>query len=207
MSGDPANLEVYSPGERQRIPEAGGWAMITRKLPPLERALDREIRVGRVFYVERSGGNVDAEGFAPDGTCKALCRSPWGDVWLWPYEYSLIPVLDVVALWAAEELVFHPLQIEGARFNEIAFYARSRGIGLADAAAMALGTLSGSVGWFEPRADLAEECEALERSVHRPWPVRIGERASPIQAPPASGRTACPTPPRGKPRSGTPPPS
>lgn len=37
---------------------------------------------------------------------------------------------------------------------------------------MALGSLSGPVGWFEPREDLAEECEAMERAVHEPWEIR-----------------------------------
>lgn len=79
-------------------------------------------------------------------------------------------------MWSDGELIFHPSRIDDVRFSEIAFYARSRGIGLADAAVMALGTLTGPVGWFEPRPDLAEECEAMERSVHRSWSVRIGSK-------------------------------
>jgi len=165
---NPANAEVYNPGESQRIPAAGAWVLIPRQLPPLEGNIDRNIRVGRVFYVERSGSNVDAVGFAPDGTYKVLCRSPWGDVCLWPYEYSTLPTTTLVDLWTAGELVFHPLRVEAARFSEVVFYARSRGIALADAAVMALGAgeFAGSIGWFEPRPDLAAECEAMERRVH-----------------------------------------
>jgi hypothetical protein len=169
--GDPANMEVYDPREKSRIPDAGAWAMIVRQLPPIEGGLNENLRVGRLFYLEQIEGTDDA-GFLRNGTYKALCRSPWGDLHLWPYEYSTFDTADVVSLWASGELVFHPLNIDSARLSEIAFYARSRGIGLADAAVMALGTLAGPVGWFEPRADLAEDCEAMERRVHSTvWPI------------------------------------
>jgi len=172
--GNPANLEVYDPRAGSRVPAGGAWALITRKLPPLEHNLDREMRVGRIFFVEHLG-NADEAGFLPDGSYKVICRSPWGDLCLMPYEYSVVPVADILSMWSAEELVFHPLRVDDARFNEIAFYARSRGIALGDAAAMALGTLAGSgVGWFEPRPDLAEECEAMEARVHHPWLTRFG---------------------------------
>lgn len=169
---DPANAEIYNPGERQRIPATGAWAMVTRQLPPLEGRMDQEMRVGRVFHVERSGTNTDAVGFAPDGSYKVLCHSPWGDVCLWPYEYSTITTATLVELWATGELVFHPLRVEAARFSEVVFYARSRGLPLADAAVMALGAeeFAGGIGWFEPRPDLAAECEAMERRVHS-WPA------------------------------------
>lgn len=173
LRGDPANLEVYDPGPRQRLPEAGAWGLITRKLPPLESAVDKEIKVGRIFYLERLP-NTDADGFIKGGLYKALLRSPWGELHLWPYEYSTIEPLAVISMWSEGELIFHPLRIDDARLQEIAFYARTRGIGLADAAVMALGTLTGNVGWFEPRSDLAEECEAMEQSVHSVrWPVRV----------------------------------
>lgn len=170
LYGDPANLLVHDPGEKQRVPAGGAWAMVTRQLPPVEGGVDRNMRVGRVFYVEHLS-NADSAGFLPDGSYRVLCRSPWGDVCLWPYEYSVFPAVDLTELWAVGELIFHPLHIDDARFSQVVFYARSRGIGLADAAVMALGTLSGPVGWFEPRPDLAEACEAMERRVHRPWPV------------------------------------
>jgi hypothetical protein len=181
LCGDPANVEVYDPRPKSRLPEGGAWGLITRKLPALEGGVDREIRVGRIFYLERQP-NSDGEGFNSQGLYKALLRSPWGDLHVWPYEYSTIEPLALTEMWSAGELVFHPLRVDDARFQEIAFYARSRGIGLADAAVMALGTLSGNVGWFEPRADLAEECEAMERSVHSvawaPRLSRVGKGAS-----------------------------
>jgi hypothetical protein len=169
LCGDPANLEVYSPGERQRIAATGAWVMITRKLPPIEGGADKEFRVGRIFYAEHLP-NADAVGFAPNGSYKVICRLPWASVCLWPYEYAAIDVTAVTEMWTAGELVFHPLRIDGARLTDICFYARSRGIGLADAAVMALGTLAGAVGWFEPCAGLAEQCEEMERAVHdRPY--------------------------------------
>lgn len=164
--GSIRNRDVYRPGAGQLIPEVGAWAMITRSLPAIEGDIDREFRPGRVFYVERLRSGVDSEGFGPDGTYKVRCLSPWGELCLWPYEYGTIDSTTLVELWTAGELVFHPLRVDEARFSEVAFYARSRGIGLADAAVMALGGLAGAgVGWFEPRSDLAEQCETLAEAM------------------------------------------
>lgn len=174
---DPANMEVYDPRPSQRIEPVGSWIMITRQLPAIEGRIDEHVRVGRIFFVERDP-SAGEDGFLLNGTYKVVLHSPWGDVHLWPYEYATIPVDDVVKLWSTEEVVFHPIHIDDARFSEIAFYARTRGIGLADAAVMALGTMTGPVGWFEPRPDLAEECEAMERRVHTPLRQRFLLRAS-----------------------------
>jgi hypothetical protein len=146
LRGDPANMEVYAPREQQRVPAGGSWAMITRKLPAIEGRADEHIRVGRIFYVEHLT-HADGAGFLPDGKYKVMLHSPWGDVCLWPYEYSVFPVADVVSLWAAGE-----------------------------------GTLAGAVGWFEPRPDLAEECEAMERGVHHPWPVRVAPQYQEVRS-------------------------
>lgn len=163
---DPANREIYNPLPQSRVPESGAWALITRQLPPIEGRIDEHVRVGRIFYVERLDA-TDLTGFKPDGTYKVRLRSPWGEVHLYPYEYSTIEVATVLSMWTEDELVFHPSNMEPARLSEVTFYARSRGIGLADAMVMALGTLVGPVGWFEPAsAELAEECEAMERRVH-----------------------------------------
>lgn len=172
---NPENIQVYDPPDSTRIPPGGSWAMITRRLPPLEGQLDREFRVGRILWIERVR-DADVNGFSKGGVYKVLCRSPWGEVCLWPYEYSTIDTAAIVSMWTAGEIVFHPTDIDNARFTEIAFYARTRGIGLGEAAVMALGSLSGPVGWFEPRADLAEECEAMERAVHESWEVRLSRR-------------------------------
>ena len=160
MFGDPANADVYAPRLHQRVPKCGAWAMVTRRLPPIEGGLDEHLRVGRVFYVEHQS-NADDDGFMPDGTYKVVCHSPFGTVHLWPYEYSAIEPARLIDYWQAGEMVFHPEHVETARFSDVTFYARSRGISLADAAVMALGTFAGSIGWFEPRADLAPEMEAL----------------------------------------------
>jgi hypothetical protein len=45
---------------------------------------------------------------------------------------------------------------------------------LADAMVMALGTIKGPVGWFEPSTrELRRECEAMEARVHRWKPRRM----------------------------------
>lgn len=182
LRGDPANLEVYDPAPNKRIPESGAWGLITRKLPALEGGVDANIRVGRIFYLERVP-NSDSEGFIKGGLYKALLRSPWGDLHVWPYEYSVIEPVVLTSMWSDGELIFHPLHIDSARFQEIAFYARSRGVGLADAAVMALGTLTGNVGWFEPREDLAVECEEMEQRVHSfAWPVRVKQSGAAVTA-------------------------
>ena len=48
-------------------------------------------------------------------------------------------------------------------FNDVVFYARSRGIPLGEAAAMGLGSIQANVGWFEPREDLVPELEEFSR--------------------------------------------
>lgn len=171
MFGDTANTLVHDPGEKQRVPKGGAWVMITRQLPAMEKAMDKHIKVARMFYVEHDG-EADEFGFLPDGSYKVVCRSPWGDVKLWPYEYSTIDTPALMDLWQSKEIIFHPLNVQLARFNDIVFYARSRGIGLSDAMVMALGTLKGPVGWFEPTKKLAREAEAMERSAHREWKSR-----------------------------------
>lgn len=174
---DPANAEIYDPGPRQRVPEGGAWAMITRQFPGIEGAIDKKVRVGRIFYLEHEN-NADKFGFLPDGTYKVKLHSPWGDVSLFPYEYAVQPVDSVMLMWQEKELIFHPTNVELGRMNDIVHYARSRGIGLADALVMALGTLRGAVGWFEPRKDIAKEMEAMEERVHRwkPKPRKNGKQ-------------------------------
>lgn len=158
--GDPRNREVIDPPERKRIPKDGAWIMITRRLPAIAGDLDRHIRVARIFYAEHEDG-VDDSGFRPDGTYKVRIRSPWGEVSVWPYEYSKIDTAEIIAMWQADEIKFHPLNMELGRFNDIVFYARSRGIATADAMVMALGSIAGPVGWFEPREDLARAAEEM----------------------------------------------
>ncbi|MGH7164979.1 MAG: hypothetical protein ACREIS_05575 [Nitrospiraceae bacterium] len=171
LGGDPANIETHDPRPTSRFGMPGAWAMIVRRLPPMERQLDEVARVGRFFWVEHND-QADQFGFLPDGTYKVICRLPEDDVHLWPYEYSVVPVEAILDLWQRDEIVFHPTNIEQARLNDIVFYARSRGIDLSDAMVMALGTLAGPIGWFEPLAYLAEEMESMEERVHRWKPTR-----------------------------------
>ena len=89
----------------------------------------------------------------------------------------MIDPARLTTLWALGDLTFHPTQLSHAAFSDIVFYARSRCIPLADAAVMALGSFSGSIGWFEPATpELAEEAEELERRIHRPWKRRKRKR-------------------------------
>lgn len=169
--GNPANHLLYDPGEKQRIPKAGAWVMITRKLPPIEKRMDEKIRVARIFYAEHDG-EADEYGFLPDGSYKITVRSPWGDVKILPYEYSTIDTPRLMSLWQDKELIFHPTNVELTRMNDIVFYARSRGMGIADAMVLALGTLRGPVGWFEPAADLVKSCEEMEHRIHNWVPKR-----------------------------------
>lgn len=167
---DKANSLVYDPGEKQRIPKSGAWIMITRRLPPMEFRLDEKVRVGCVYWATHDEG-TDAAGFNLDGQYKVKLTTPWGDVWLWPYEYSIIEPQEIVACWAAGELLFHATNMDPNTLNAQTFYARSRGISLADATVMALGTLSANVGWFEIHPDLRADAEAMEERVHR-WKPR-----------------------------------
>ena len=70
-----------------------------------------------------------------------------------------------------------PLNIEAARLNEVTFYCRSRGIGLAEAAVMALGSLEEPVGWFEPHPDLAPAMEAMAKRVNTSLAQHIRENS------------------------------
>lgn len=152
---NPCNSDVYAPAEKQLVPQDGAWAMITRELPPMELTLDEHVTIGRVFYLEHCS-NADREGFLPDGSYKVLTHSPWGDVWLWPYEYTVIRPEVIIDLWTHGGLVFHPINVQSSTLNAIVFYARSRGISLHDATVMALGTMKGPVGWFDPTDDVRE---------------------------------------------------
>ena len=157
----PCNAEVYAPRDKQVVPHGGGWAMITRDLPPMESNLDAQIPVGRVFYLEHLS-HADREGFLPDGAYKVLTHSPWGDVCLWPYEYTVLPPALITDLWTQGGFVFHPINVQASTYNAIVFYARSRGLSLEDATVMALGTMRGPVGWFEPCDEVREFVAKLQ---------------------------------------------
>jgi len=174
----PDNDLAWDPGPKQRIPKDGAWVMITRTLPPIERGLNRNLMVGRIFWCDHQSG-ADEAGFTRDGLYKVICRSPWGDVWLWPYEYSRMEIPEILSLWQTNDVVFVPTNVQLARFNDIVFYARSRGIALADAMVMALGTLSGPVGWFRPASfEVQREAIRMEKRVHEPLALRRSRRTS-----------------------------
>lgn len=162
---------VYQPSASQMIPKDGAWVMIVRSLPPMEFDLHEKMIVGGVFYAERVA-ETDDEGFSPDGAYKVRVKSPWGDVILWPYEYAVKDVVNLIALWQEGALEFTATSIDRARLNDVVFYCRQRCIGIADAMVMALGSLSGSVGYFLPpesvREDLREMAESIGRSISHP---------------------------------------
>lgn len=171
-----ANGEVYDPGPKQIIPKSGAWITIRRRLPAIEGGIDEHVRVARIFWGEHENG-ADDEGFIPGGQYRICLTTPWGDVKLWPYEYARVDVADVLAMWQRGELTFHPTNVSEAQFNATVFYVRSRGIALPDAMVMALGSIAGPVGWFEPHPDLAEIAEAMERSAHAPFSEHKRRRA------------------------------
>jgi hypothetical protein len=167
LSEEPANADVVNPRPHQLIQKVGSWAMITRQLPPMEFNLDEHVRVGRVFYVTPFS-NADSLGFLPDGRYKVTCHTPWHELTLMPYEYTVLPPERLLSHWQEGALLFHPFDLEAWRFNDIMFYARSRGIGPSDAMVMALGTLQAPVGWFEPPPELAPELEAMAERINTP---------------------------------------
>lgn len=153
--GNPLNGEVYDPRDNQMLPKAGGWCIITRPLPPMERRLDEQVTMGRVFWCDQVA-NADERGFLPDGQYKVLCRSPFGDLCLWPYEYRVLDSAYLTMAWQEGGFTFHPSEKSEDQFSEQLFYCLSRGIQRADAVVMCLGTMSGPVGWFEPSEEVAD---------------------------------------------------
>ena len=183
---DPENILAYDPRAQQIVPKAGAWVMITRQLPPIEGGLDKKVRVGRIFYAWHHE-DADERGFRPSGLymVRMVAPSDTGEsareLSLFPYEYSVLPVESILEMWQGEELKFHPRNISLAALNNVVFYVRSRGIALADAMVMALGTLSGDVGWFEPVDGLAQDLEAIEERVHRWKPSRTSKTPMKIE--------------------------
>lgn len=104
---NPLERFVVDPPEQTRLPEDGAWVLVIRELPPLQEGVDGKVRPGTVFWATRQPG-CDAFGFSRHGTYKALARTPWGAVGLWPYEYSMVDPAKVLAFWDRKELVFHP---------------------------------------------------------------------------------------------------
>jgi hypothetical protein len=175
---DRGNILVYDPEPKQIIPKSGAWIMITRQLPPIEGGLDKKVRVGRIFYAWHHE-DADEKGFRPTGLYMVRMVAPAEggesarELSLYPYEYSALPIESILTMWTAGEIKFHPRNIDLAQLNAVVFYARSRGIALADAMVMALGTLNGDVGWFEPSTDeLALDLEEMEQRVNRWKPTR-----------------------------------
>lgn len=153
--GNPLNGDVYDPHENQMLPETGAWVMIRRQLPPIERGVDKQVTIGRVFWSERLADS-DEEGFRPDGTYKVRCLSPFGELCLWPYEYVTMDPKFLISAWQEGAIKFHPTGIAESQFNDQVFYCMSRGISRADAVVMSLGTMTGPIGWFEPDQEIVE---------------------------------------------------
>lgn len=172
---DPADRESYDAPKAKIIPKEGAWVIITRQLPPLEGELDKTVLVGRIFYALHHEDS-DEQGFRPSGLYLLRLNSPENrDLYVFPYEYSVMDVATILKCWQDGEMDFHPRNVDLATMNNIVFYARARGISMADAMVMALGTLKGDVGWFEPKAGLAKAMEAMEERVHRWKPKRASK--------------------------------
>jgi hypothetical protein len=105
--------------------------------------------------------------FELTGSYKVKADTPWGTLTLWPYEYAVKDPKVIIELWRDGAMVFHPTNTSLAHFNAVVFYVRSRGIELADAMVMALGTITGNVGWFEPATpELAAWMEDMAERIH-----------------------------------------
>lgn len=160
--GSPLNLDVYQPPVSSLVSPEGSWVMVKRPLPPMENDLHEHVTIGRVFWATHPE-NADEEGFSPDGKYLMNVTTPFGDLKLWPYEYTVFEPLRLLELWQAKELVFHAVGDQSMNLDDVLFYARSRGIALADALVMALGSIKGPIGWFEPAPELQEAVAALGR--------------------------------------------
>ena len=107
----PLNALVYDPREQDRIPEDGAWVMIVRELPSIAGGIDEHVCPGRIFYAHQDG-STDKYGFAAAGTYKVKLNTKWGSVWIWPYEYALIPNTRISEMWGAGWVTFNPVNAE-----------------------------------------------------------------------------------------------
>jgi hypothetical protein len=151
---DPRNVWRYQPPPEAMVPKGGAWCIIRSALPPMEREIDSHVTVGRVFWCEHVSDNCDDEGFEPDGSYAVLARTPFGEPRLLPHEYRTISVPLIMEITQQNGFTFHPSKSSAHEVNDTLFYCMSRGIPRGDAMVMALGTLSGPVGWFDPHPGL-----------------------------------------------------
>ena len=139
----------WTPPENRIVAKTGSWGVMTTEALPVVSPFSEEITIGRVFFLQHQPG-ADNKGFNPDGTYSVVCRSPWGDVVLWPWEYCVLKTETITELWSAGHLVFNAMQAAAeASVSDRMFYCMSRGIPRADAMVMALGDVTKPVGWFE----------------------------------------------------------
>jgi len=151
---DPRNVWRYAPPPEAMVPKGGAWCIIRDDLPPMEREIDKHVTVGRVFWCEHVSDNCDDEGFEPDGSYGVLARTPFGEPKLMPWEYRTITVPLLMECTQQHGFVFNPMKASAHQMNDTLFYCMSRGIPRVEAMVMALGTMSGPVGWFDPHPDL-----------------------------------------------------
>lgn len=160
---DPANAWVTHPPEDRIVPKQGAWCIIQRQLPPMERGIDKLVTVGRVFWMEHVSSNCDEEGFQPDGTYSVLAKTPFGEPRLFPYEYKRVSIEFLMEMTQAGGYSFTPMALGETFVNDVVFYAMARGIPRPQAMEMALGSLSGPVGWFDSHPDLLGYIDAISR--------------------------------------------
>ena len=148
--------EIFDPSQKKRIPKAGAWVMLLR-IPNIQ--IQKNLCRGQIFFAKQAETAADSIGFDTRGMYKIQIFTPWGECCLWPYEYSVPKLDDVLSLWDSKELIFHPFQGE-PRMTDVLSYIRSRGIGLAQALPMALGSFTEPVGWFDVAEEIRESIEA-----------------------------------------------
>jgi hypothetical protein len=149
------DAEIYNPPESKRFSKKGAWVMLLR-IPNVE--IKRRLCRAMIFYARHDAG-TDQFGFNQRGLYKVKITTPWSDLWLWPYEYSVMEPTRVIELYQEGDLIFHPKK-EGLNFTDALVYVMSRGIPMEQAIPMVLGSFEGDVGWFEPKPSMKKQIEA-----------------------------------------------
>jgi hypothetical protein len=164
VEGMMLNREVYNPSASKRFKRPGTWVMLLR-VPPVGLPIrDKSIHAtkvmsrGLMFWARHDEG-TDEFGFNAKGLYKVVTTTPWGEVHLWPYEYSVMDPVAITKMYQAGELIFHPMT-KRPTFTDELFYVMSRGVPVEEAMPMVLGGMVGPIGWFEPSPELKKAIAA-----------------------------------------------
>jgi len=133
-------LSVYFPGNRE-LSEKGAWVTVLRQPHSVI-----EVSFGDTYFARPFSGGVF--GFHRRRYSVEVV-TPSGGLRLWPYEYCVLPLIELISLWQDGELEFHPMvETAAGIISERLFYIQTRGIPLDQALPMALPDILSPVGWF-----------------------------------------------------------